>query len=149
MNKVTIIYLVLFLAGCNETVDSYYSNYKKVVEDGAIERGWIPEWLPKFAYNIHESHDLDTNQSILYWKNESKWKKPSICSQIGPRKAPRSFIIKSWWPTDVPATKYATHRHVFFECGNNSYLAYEPNSNNEVYYWRVRSEQRSSLLLTR
>ncbi len=33
-----------------------------MVAGGAIKRGWIPEWLPKEAINIHESYNLDTSE---------------------------------------------------------------------------------------
>jgi hypothetical protein len=33
-----------------------------VKDDTAIERGWIPEILPESAYDISETHDLDSNQ---------------------------------------------------------------------------------------
>ncbi len=38
-----------------------YPNLQEVKNDTAIQRGWIPAILPDSAYNIVESHDLDTN----------------------------------------------------------------------------------------
>lgn len=29
----------------------------------AIQAGWLPKWLPKSAYEINESHDIDSNIS--------------------------------------------------------------------------------------
>ena len=33
--------------------------------DGALERGWIPPWIPDSARNLREAHDLDTNRRWL------------------------------------------------------------------------------------
>ncbi len=33
-----------------------------VKEDKAIEKGWVPAILPESAYDIAETHDLDTNE---------------------------------------------------------------------------------------
>jgi len=42
-------------------MESYYETYNDVLEDQAIERGWIPEFLPKSARNIVEEHNIETN----------------------------------------------------------------------------------------
>ena len=39
-----------------------YPNKETVLEDKAIEKGWVPALLPDSAYDIEETHDLDTNQ---------------------------------------------------------------------------------------
>ncbi len=40
---------------------SKYSNLQEVKNNAAIQGGWIPAILPDSAYDIVESHDLDTN----------------------------------------------------------------------------------------
>ena len=41
---------------------------------GAIERGWIPTWLPGSARNLREAHDLDTNARWLHLEaNPEDW----------------------------------------------------------------------------
>ena len=52
-------YVVILFSG--ERPYTIYESYSEIVEDGAIERGWIPLWFPKAATEIHEVHDLDTN----------------------------------------------------------------------------------------
>ena len=37
---------------------------------GAFERGWLPEWLPSEATEIHEFHDLDTNAQAITFSIE-------------------------------------------------------------------------------
>ena len=38
-----------------------YSDRETVKKNQAIERGWVPAILPESAYDISETHDLDTN----------------------------------------------------------------------------------------
>ena len=39
-----------------------YSDRETVKENQAIEKGWVPAILPESAYDIAETHDLDTNE---------------------------------------------------------------------------------------
>ena len=52
---------VLFLTACDETQRASYATAAAARIDGAIQRGWLPTSLPDSAYDIAESHDLDTN----------------------------------------------------------------------------------------
>ena len=47
---------------CAEHMYSYYPVYADAVADGALNRGWVPSIIPASATEIHEEHDLDTNQ---------------------------------------------------------------------------------------
>ena len=49
----------------SERVESTYANYADAKRAGAIERGWIPAFVPRSATDIQESHDLDTNRQHL------------------------------------------------------------------------------------
>ena len=44
-----------------ENPKSYFSDYQALEESGLIERGWIPAYLPRSAYEINETHNIDTN----------------------------------------------------------------------------------------
>jgi len=48
-----------------------YSNRDAVIQYKGIERGWIPAILPKSAYDISETHDIDTNELFgsFYYHN--------------------------------------------------------------------------------
>jgi hypothetical protein len=37
---------------------------------GAFDKGWLPEWLPDDATDIHELHDLDTNAQAITFSIE-------------------------------------------------------------------------------
>jgi len=51
-----------------------YETMKEVRKHQAIERGWVPDILPKSAYDIAETHDLDTNKVYgrFYYKEEDE-----------------------------------------------------------------------------
>ncbi len=52
--------LISILIGCRSSHDqeSSYPVLANAKKDGAIARGWIPEFLPNNSRNIHEVHDL-------------------------------------------------------------------------------------------
>jgi hypothetical protein len=51
--------VILVIASCNRhDNESFYPVVSDAEKDGAITRGWIPEFLPKTSRNIHETHDL-------------------------------------------------------------------------------------------
>lgn len=74
---------VFILSGCfyDERIYSTYENMDAVKADGAIGRGWIPEWLPENAINIHEHHDLDTNVRAISFEVDQVeiWDWPLQC----------------------------------------------------------------------
>jgi hypothetical protein len=45
-----------------ENPSSRFSTYEELKGSGLIERGWVPEFLPRSATDIAESHDVDTNR---------------------------------------------------------------------------------------
>lgn len=57
--------LLLLLLGCNEQIDESYSTYSDAKRAGAVERGWIPPFVPTSARDLEDSHDLDTNRQTL------------------------------------------------------------------------------------
>jgi hypothetical protein len=54
--------LVVIFMGYFEIQRTFYASYEEAKKSGAFERGWLPEYLPISAKNIHEEHNLDTNQ---------------------------------------------------------------------------------------
>lgn len=64
-----------FVLGClsiscraAEIETNHYATYSDAIEDGAVERGWLPEIIPTSAYDIQEQHNLDTNQVWVKFK---------------------------------------------------------------------------------
>jgi len=62
--------------------DIQVNHYKSIADvhgAKAIERGWVPAILPKSAYGIVETHDLDTNE--LYGRFHYKQKDETVLMQ--------------------------------------------------------------------
>jgi len=58
---ISLYVLALLFFNYYEQPSSRFSNYDELAASGLIERGWVPEYLPKSITNIEEQHDLDTN----------------------------------------------------------------------------------------
>lgn len=56
------------LVGCSEHESNNYKNYNEANESGIIDRGWIPKYIPKSAYDIKEQHKVDVAYiDIEFW----------------------------------------------------------------------------------
>lgn len=128
---------MLILAACNEAPESYYPTYAGAEAAGAITHGWITAGFPKSAVEIHEKHDLDTNQSMLAFRYGSEQLAfDKDCAQVDPFEPKEPPFKVSWWPADVPASRFSTYRHVFYSCeGGRAFFAVLPG-NTEAFYWR-------------
>jgi len=81
MKKIIIAILIFFVAiyflliqNFSDVVINKYSDLTVVKENKVIEKGWIPAILPESAYNIAETHDIDT-QTLLgsfYYKEKDE-----------------------------------------------------------------------------
>jgi len=49
-----------------------YDSIEAVQDNQAIEKGWIPKILPLSAYDIVETHDIDTNTIFGKFSYEEK-----------------------------------------------------------------------------
>jgi hypothetical protein len=123
-------------ASCRARPEVFYADAAAARRAGAMERGWIPEWLPASARAIHEVHDVDTNQSLLAFSFEpadrpvvSQW-----CVQIQRAALQPVPFTSSWWPNDVPPSPLVTHRHVYYRCQNGAFAALSVNDG-QLYYW--------------
>ena len=60
----TMVSLAVAAAQCSslDVVTASYASRSEARESGAIDRGWIPTWLPESAQDIREAHGLDSNR---------------------------------------------------------------------------------------
>jgi hypothetical protein len=58
--------LILWCMDRLEMTSAYYEGHRGA--QVGIEAGWLPAWLPTSAKRIHESHDIDTNESFAAFK---------------------------------------------------------------------------------
>jgi hypothetical protein len=144
--------LALFaLAACDDpsmVLEEQYATLDEARADGAIERGWIPSWIPLTAITIQEIHDLDTNVSTLRlsFSTEEGWSIPATCkpasasSVRGPRLAPE------WWPRGVPSTDAVGAAFEYFNCDAESELRKRATlavseARGELLFWRWDANQ--------
>jgi len=52
---------VIFTARYSDAQINKYEDLEVVKENQAIQKGWVPAILPNSAYEITETHNLDTN----------------------------------------------------------------------------------------
>lgn len=137
-----ILLLLIVTAGCRESLESHYDTYDAAVADGAIKRGWLPQWLPKSATDIHEWHNIDTNAttaSFAYGHED-----PSIflagCEQENEvRRNPGS---SSWWPNDKAWKRIKVHRCEERIVYGDGHVEIHPawasvdDRERRIYFWR-------------
>ena len=103
------------------------------MNDGAIDRGWIPDFVPTSAFNIFEKHDLDTNEMILKFDIDrvNSIKIDRSCQIVNTVPIPRiPRRLKAHWFSNLKINSADT----YYYCNNNRY--YIAIDNKTVYYWR-------------
>ncbi|TQM16867.1 hypothetical protein FB548_0235 [Pseudoxanthomonas sp. 3HH-4] len=99
---VLLLLTTISVTGClDTTLDAKYPTTAAAIADGAITRGWVPEWIPVTATNLREVHNLDTNVSALTFDlpNGSRLQLPGDCKPITFPGLVPSHFNRSWWPT--------------------------------------------------
>ncbi len=135
LNACLFLLLSWVLSACTEVQENSYPSFVAARDAGAISRGWLPQWLPQDTTDITEVHDLDTNRFMArfsFSKNTSP-ALPSSCKSVVPTSPPAPPFSRRWWPSDVPASGFATHRHAFFQC-EGMYVAIS-SAMGEGYAW--------------
>jgi len=55
----TAVFGVTYILFESEKESNEFSSYEEAVKSGLIDRGWIPAFIPKSAYDIKEKHRVD------------------------------------------------------------------------------------------
>lgn len=130
-----LLLFVYFLL--DENIENQYSNYEQVSQNGVVPSDtWVPVFLPKTATDIKERHNIDTNETWVFFKygESDKLDLAKPCESlpfdkvIFPRVDRSSIIL--WWD-DLEESKFD-----FFQCEQNSFLALNKNIH-EAYFWRL------------
>jgi hypothetical protein len=107
--------LVITVGGClSDTLDASYNSLSDAVAADAVDKGWIPEWLPRGATNLREVHNLDTSVSALAFDipRGEIWRLPEHCARADFAEIVPSQFGRSWWPSESSlASSYK-----FFQC---------------------------------
>jgi hypothetical protein len=86
---------------CTDDVfDASYATQSAAVAAGAIERGWIPTWVPTEATQLREVHNVDTNQSALLFSlpSRSTWRPPRECDPAVAGEFSEPAFSRDWFP---------------------------------------------------
>ena len=96
--------LVCLLAAChNDRRESFYPSLAEAKKDGAIDRGWIPYFLPESSRGIHEVHDVSPSTTWCAFEfapSDSQGLRKSLQSVDAQAPTVRHVPSpgKSWWP---------------------------------------------------
>ena len=52
----------VWLMEYQETFESHFETYKQLEESELIDKGWVPSFIPRSAYDIHERHKVDVGR---------------------------------------------------------------------------------------
>ncbi len=130
------------LAGCiaGETPQAAYPDLPAAVADGAVARGWIPDWLPADATDLHEIHDLDNNHSALRFQTDMQapWAPPPSCRAIDAGQLTPSSLQVASWPSPASLRKgYRLYQCAEDGAATRAFLAIAGDGRHALY-WRVR-----------
>ncbi len=78
MRQFTALASALFISACGDVVDERYGTWHEAKRAGAVERGWVPLFVPTAARNLRSVHDLDTNSQRLTFKLPPQAVQPMI-----------------------------------------------------------------------
>ena len=84
MWKMALTIVIPLLSGCSDVKDERFATWTDARQAGAIERGWIPPFVPASARDISDTHNLDTNEQMLTFIVPPEAVKPMLES-ITPR----------------------------------------------------------------
>lgn len=126
--------LTAIISGCGYCVlsssECYFSSFEHVDEArerGAFEKGWLPQWLPESAIEIHEGHDLDTNAQAISFSLPTKadFNPPALCRSVST--APHPNLKTSIFPRSV-------HRFTDIRLCDDLYLVID--GSHRVHLWK-------------
>jgi len=134
----------LAIIGCYalESPERHFANYDEVDADEPIHRGWMPPIFPKSAFQIHEKHNFDSNETLWAFRFDNGFNQTlkEQCEQVTDAKTIQwPFINTNWWPNDLRGSA-SVHPYIFYKCQEhtfNSYFAITATSK-EAYFWRTR-----------
>jgi hypothetical protein len=106
--------LVIYIV---ETPVTKYTTFAEAQADGAIERGWLPTFLPASATDIRDVHNIDTNARWLTFhapigdlRLMVQGFKPLAYAEARRTALPRSWRVGGLWPPELSEPLLATPR---------------------------------------
>ena len=105
----TLATLAALMCSCAEGVlDATYATRADAAAAGAIERGWIPPWVPPEAFALHEVHSVDSNESALAFSlpADLAWRPPASCIAANAGQFYEPGFNRSWIPEAMEDYRY-------------------------------------------
>lgn len=99
------VFLACVLLGCHgDRRESFYSSLADAKRDGALDRGWIPDFLPDSSRSIHELHDISPSTTwcaFEFLPTDSAVLRKNLKADAGSLSLVRRVAEpgKSWWPS--------------------------------------------------
>ncbi|KAK72294.1 hypothetical protein AZ20_2309 [Bordetella bronchiseptica E014] len=122
--------LPLLLAACSDAVQTQYRDLDEARAAGAIQRGWLPAWLPARTGAITEAHDLDTNRrAARFVLPDGARIEPPGCAPASGR-LPSPALALPGWPASLHQDG-AAGRYRLYRCADG-YAAFDANHG---YVW--------------
>ncbi|MNY28259.1 hypothetical protein D3C86_1622200 [compost metagenome] len=142
MRFFAIILVGLLATACDEVVHERYADFHAAKDAGAIERGWIPAFVPKSAYDIHERHDLDTGAQELSFRLPPA-DIPAMLSGMERAESDAEAVRRTVMATDwTPDT--LDQIAVYQTCRNGEAAALAVNADTGAAFYRAPVKWRSS-----
>ena len=131
----TALLATILLGGCLDTTfDASFTTAREARDAGYVDAGWIPDWLPDDATDIRETHDVDSNASMLAFSapNPGRLALPDTCEPVGHQRIFPASFQRSWWPDEKTL--------------RTSYRLFRCSAEHTTYRFVGVSEQRARVL---
>jgi hypothetical protein len=131
----SVLLASLLLFACSDAFERTYKTRTEAEYDGAIAKGWVPDWLPEYAMEIREVHSIDTKALMVRFSypKERELRVPRSCVPTTAASAPPSPFKRAWWPESVPERGAGGERYAYHRCGEQ-YVAIL-GSEGEGFVW--------------
>ena len=125
--------LAFVLSACDERVEAEYASLNEARAAGAVERGWIPLFVPDSAFAIRDTHDLDTSRQTLRFSVPTQTAIAMAAAQTplpsGQMESVRTSLSKAGWSGEGPGVRILAVCRV----GDEGYLAVDTASGRALY----------------
>lgn len=101
-----------------ENPKTHYATYADVVQDDAIGRGWVPEFLPKSARNIVEQHAIDDARGYLSFEATLAdiTALKDFCEPVDYDSVKYLSRYPSWWPSELTGSNEVSANLEWYLC---------------------------------
>lgn len=117
LGTLSVSIIVLLVAACHEDRNARYETAADAKSDGAFDRGWLPEALFPDTWDIHESHNLDTNHGEATFRYRVKLQDGlarDCSSTLSSQTVDSPFRA---WPANQTAGQLTSRGITVFNCG--------------------------------